>query len=257
MPYAQACDGAQLWFDVAGTEGPPVLLIAGNACDHRTWDDVVPALAQHHRVVRYDHRGTGQSDACVPPAWSTRDFARDAAAVLDAAGFARAHVYGHSMGGRVAQWFGVDFQPRTTTLVLGATAPGGVHGVSRPAHATAAMTGNDAAALARMCYPDGWVERHLDAVRAAAPNPRTPEAFAAHMAASTSHDAWAVLPDITAPTLVIHGAEDTLTLPANGKLLAERIRGAHLCVIDGARHVYWAGRPEVNDTVLGFFRARG
>ena len=253
MPYALTFDETRLWFEVRGSQGVPILLIAGNACDHHVWDDVVEVFAKNHRVVVYDHRGTGKSDNDFPAAWTTRDFARDAAMVLDAAGFERVHVYGHSMGGRVAQWLGIDFPSRVGTLVLGATSPGEKYGVPRPVQATAAMMSNDPTALERMCYPDGWAELHQDTVAAAKPNPGTKEAFLAHLRASTSHDVWEALTKISAPTLVIHGSEDEITLAANGELLAQRIPGARLWMVDGARHVYWAGRPEVQDTVLKFF----
>ena len=77
-----APDGATLAVFVTG-RGEPLLLIAGQALDHRAWDPVLPAFARRFQVITYDHRGTGESTGALPVGWSTRDFARDAAAVLD------------------------------------------------------------------------------------------------------------------------------------------------------------------------------
>jgi pimeloyl-ACP methyl ester carboxylesterase len=60
-----------------------------------------------------------------------------------------------------------------------------------------------------------------------------------HLLASSGHDAWDALPRIAAPTLVLHGDEDELNPTANAALLADRIPGARLHVIAGARHAYF------------------
>ncbi|MFB7297378.1 alpha/beta fold hydrolase [Streptomyces rubiginosohelvolus] len=60
-----------------------------------------------------------------------------------------------------------------------------------------------------------------------------------HLAAGNRHDAWQMLPDISAPTLVVHGTDDLLNPAANAALLADRIPGARLHMIPGARHAYF------------------
>ena len=117
MPFATTPDGTRLYFECHGT-GTPLLLLAGQASDHREWDGVRAGFAAHHRVIVLDYRGTGQSDKPRAPAYSTRGFAQDAVAVLDQVGIERAHAYGVSMGGRVAQWLGIDHPQR-----LGQPAP--------------------------------------------------------------------------------------------------------------------------------------
>lgn len=248
-------DGATLWFDVSGKAGDPLLLVAGNALDHGGWDGVMEAFTARHRVIRYDHRGTGGSSANVPSGATTRDFARDAAAVLAAAGFARAHVYGHSMGGRIARWLAIDAPDKVGALVLGASSFDAGRGVDRPPAAMQALGAGDAAALQRMFYPDDWIAANETEAARTFPRPLTPEARQAHMYASTHEDGWDLLPGITAPTLVIHGDDDTLTMPGNAPLLAGRIPGATLQMVKGGRHVYWAGRPDVDAAILGFLAA--
>jgi pimeloyl-ACP methyl ester carboxylesterase len=103
MPYATAADGARIYYEIAGT-GEPLLLISGQAGDHHGWDAIRPDFTDRYRTIAFDHRGTGASDKPDVP-YSTRGFARDAVAVLDAAGIDRAHAYGTSMGGRIRAAF--------------------------------------------------------------------------------------------------------------------------------------------------------
>src|SRR5438270_233246 len=84
---------------------------------------VPPPLAARHRVIAFDQRGTGAT----PPSagkYSTRLFAADALGLLDALDVEPAHVVGHSMGGRVAQWMALERPDRVRSLVLAATGPG-------------------------------------------------------------------------------------------------------------------------------------
>ncbi|WP_027943552.1 serine aminopeptidase domain-containing protein [Amycolatopsis taiwanensis] len=74
-----------------------------------------------------------------------------------------------------------------------------------------------------------------------------------HLAASNRHDAWDILPDISAPTLVVHGSDDQLNPTANAHLLTERIPNARLHLIHGARHAYFEEfRTQASPLVLDF-----
>jgi pimeloyl-ACP methyl ester carboxylesterase len=139
LKKAVASDGAELAWAEEG-QGEPLLLVAGQATGMSGWDPVVPGLARSFRIIRFDHRGIGASTEGRAENYSTRAFAADAVAVLDAAGVAKAHVYGHSMGGRVAQWMAVDFPARVASLVLAATSAGESWGAGRDPSATAAGT---------------------------------------------------------------------------------------------------------------------
>ncbi len=109
--HATAADGTRIWYDVHGA-GEPLVLIHGQSLDHEMWDGVYEDLAERHRVVRVDLRGTGGSDAPLDRAYSMELLARDVLAVLDDLGVGRAHVYGFSMGGKVAQTLAA-IAPRT------------------------------------------------------------------------------------------------------------------------------------------------
>jgi pimeloyl-ACP methyl ester carboxylesterase len=256
MPVATAADGSRLSYDVIGS-GPPLLLVAGQASDRSVWAGIHDDFAARHRVVVFDHRGTGDSDKPAQPPYSTRGFAADAVAVLDAAGIARAHVYGISMGGRIGQWLAIDHPARLGALVLGCTTPGNVHGVRRPPEVDPELASGDPARLLPYLVSPAWATAHpqlLAAWAAAARDrPVPPHARRLHYQASEAHDAWDLLPTITAPTLVVHGSADQVNVAANAPLLAERIPGAVVHLIADARHAYfWEYRPAASELVLDF-----
>ncbi|HEX5355816.1 MAG TPA: alpha/beta fold hydrolase [Aquabacterium sp.] len=258
MPFATAPDGTRLYYDSVGT-GTPLLLISGQGFDHHMWDGVRDDFARHFQVIVYDHRGTGQSDKPEHGTWSTQSFAQDAVSVLDAMGIQRAHAYGFSMGGRIAQWLGIDHPDRVLSLVLGATTPGNAHGVRRPAEIDALMASGQQARLLTAMVPPWWLATHPQWLKYMSDRARQPiPAFAQrqHYLASEGHEAWADLLRIAAPTLLIHGTADQINVSANSELMASRIPGARLHLIDGARHGYfWHAREQASAAVIDFLKA--
>jgi pimeloyl-ACP methyl ester carboxylesterase len=113
-------NGAQLYYEVAGTGQPMILLHAGVA-DGRFWDDQFPIFAQQYRVIRFDLRGFGQS---VMPSgtFSNHD---DVAGLLDFLQVDQAIVLGVSYGGKIAIDFALAYPDRVTALILGAPSIGG------------------------------------------------------------------------------------------------------------------------------------
>ena len=260
MAYASAAGGCQIWYDERGS-GEPLLLVSGQASDHRMWDEVRPSFERRHRVLVYDHRGTGKSDAPLEPPYSIELFAADAIAVLDAAGIGRAHIYGISMGGRIAQRLAIGHPDRVGAVVLGATSPGDGHGVRRSPEVDAKFRATQPDERFRMLideiYTPEFQKARPDVVekfrRSVVLEPPLPEILKLHYLASQGHEAWEELPLITAPVLVIHGTDDTVNPTANAPLLAERIPAAELYIIGGARHGYHVERhPEASEAVLDF-----
>lgn len=246
--FARAEDGAAIAWRAVGA-GEPLLLISGQAVDSTSWQAILPAFNGRYRVITFDHRGTGRSDAGADDSYSTRSFARDALAVLDDAEVGRVHVYGHSMGGRVAQWLAIDHASRVAALVLGATTAGDARGVSRSPRVTADLASGDPERLARLFFQSG--ERGPDAA-AFFHQTATRHAKRLHFAASRGHDAWDHLAEITAPTLVIHGSDDEMTPPGNAEKMAALIPHAELELRSGARHGYYLDDPGSTDAVIAF-----
>ncbi|MGW0804120.1 alpha/beta fold hydrolase [Nonomuraea sp. NPDC002799] len=255
MPYATTQDGAKLSYQVRGG-GRPLVLLQGQANSHRWWDPVRDDFDAAYRTITLDYRGTGGSDKPDEP-YTTRGFATDVLAVLDELGVRRAHVYGTSMGGRVAQWLAADHPGRVGALVLGCSSPGGAHGIERGNDVRRSLAQPDRAAAERalleLMYTPAWLARHPGPHHTTGDPDMPPHARRRHLAASAGHDAWDALPSIAAPTLVVHGTDDVFNPAANAPLLAGRIPGAALRMIEGARHAYFEEfRDVAGALVLGF-----
>lgn len=261
-------DGARLAVQVDGPEDAPLLLLLpGQANSHRWWDGLrddfhgtqVPVA---RRTVTFDYRGTGGTQAVEDRAWSTRSFAADAAAVLDALGpDGPVDVYGTSMGGRIAQWLAVDRPDLVRRLVLACTTPGGPGALERDRKVRRRLGDPDARArvhhLLEYMYTPAWFVPGPDGAR-----PRstllgdpgmTPTATRLHLRVSDGHDASAHLAEIGAPTLVLHGSDDLMAPVENAHLLVEGIPGAELAITDGGRHGFFDEfRATVHPHVLAF-----
>src|SRR5262249_10918501 len=103
MPFLTRPDGCRIYYELDGDRGAPPLVLLDVAADRVDgWRRNVPTLAAELQVAVIDPRGNGSSDE--PPGPSTMaTFVEDAVALMDAIGWRRAHVYGQSFGGMVAQ----------------------------------------------------------------------------------------------------------------------------------------------------------
>ena len=120
--HATLGDGARLAYRFDGAEGAPVLVLSASlGTTLEMWDPQVPAFAARFRVLRYDTRGHGASDA-PPGAYSMDRLGRDVVELLDALGLDRVHFCGLSLGGMTGQCLGVRAPDRIDRLVLANTA---------------------------------------------------------------------------------------------------------------------------------------
>jgi pimeloyl-ACP methyl ester carboxylesterase len=257
-------DGVRLAVQVLGPPAAPVLLLlSGQANSHHWWDGLREPLAGHFRTVTFDYRGLGGTrlgPESVPwRDWSASLFARDAVAVLDAVGAGAAHVYATSMGGRVAQRLAAEHPARVARLVLACTTPGGRHAVERGQEVRTALAQPDLAArraaLLDLMYTPAYAAAHGATSRLLGARGLGDDARRGHLRVSARHDAWDLLPAVTARTLVLHGSDDRMAPVENAALLAGRIPGAELHVYDGMRHGFFDElRDRVGARVLSFLR---
>jgi pimeloyl-ACP methyl ester carboxylesterase len=202
-------------------------------------------------VVAYDFRGNGRSDKPDQP-MNIGTFVDDTIALLDHLEIDSAHLYGQSFGGMVAQELALTHPDRVRSLVLACTHPGLRHALR-----VTAKVPKDRPWLA--LYSPSFAAEHPDHVaddlRVGRRNPQPPHAARRQREAVQEFDAYDRLPDVRAPTLVLHGTEDRVIHPDNARMLAERIPNARLVLMDGAGHVYHSERPEASDrAVLDFIR---
>ena len=230
-----------------------VLLINGLGSHMTRWPEAFCALvlARGLFVVRFDNRDVGLSTWCEGADYSVDDMAGDAAAVLDAVGKSAAHIVGISMGGMIAQVFAASFPERTLSLtsIMSNTGnpdlpPPSVAAMealmARPGDPSDASFVADSVERALIigspAYP--WPQGALAArARAEADRAFNPPGVARQMAAvRAGGDRRPLLAKITAPTVVLHGADDPLVPVAGGRDTAASIPGAELRIIPGMGH---------------------
>jgi pimeloyl-ACP methyl ester carboxylesterase len=242
--------------------GTPILLVMGHRYSSAMWYPVMPAFTAQHRVVRFDNRGTGQSDTTQRV--SVQELADDAIAVMDAAAVEKAHIFGVSMGGVIVQDIAMRYPERVRSLIVGCS---GMLTADKPR----------APAIVRLFYrlPNGLLKllftpRGADkGYGSAAPA----DAIAFDMATSdadkftkrgviaqaraianyrTSHEDVAKL---TMPALVLHGDEDKLVPFKWGEELAQQLPNATFVRLEGAGHNFFIAQGEkANRAVLDFVR---
>src|SRR6202040_629923 len=120
MPMIQSA-GCELNAQVEGPERAPVLMLCNSlGTDLHMWDDQVKALTGRFRLLRYDRRGHGKSEAPKGP-YTMEMLGRDALAVMDGLGLKTVNWCGLSMGGMVGQWLGANAPGRIGKLILSNT----------------------------------------------------------------------------------------------------------------------------------------
>lgn len=255
-------NGAQLYYEVAGTGQPMILLHAGVA-DCRMWDDQFTALAERYRVVRFDWRGFGRS-AMPSGQFSNHN---DVAGLLNFLQIDRAIVVGISFGGKNALDFALAYPQRVSALILGAPSVGGAEPSARIRQfweaEDAALEQGDwdtAVALNLQLWVDG-IHRQPDevdtAVRAKVGQMQR-EIFQIDIPDDIEEvdiepAAYGRLAEINAPTLVLVGDLDLPEKVEQSAWLAEQLPQAKHAVIPGVAHMLNMEKPALfNQLVLNF-----
>lgn len=265
MPHAQV-NGINLHYEIEG-QGQPLLMIMGLGAPAAAWDPAfVQEMTKTHKVITYDNRGTGLSDKPDVP-YSIAVFASDAVGLLDTLNIPRAHVFGVSMGGMIAQELGIHYPQHVASLILGCTTPGGKHAVAAPPESLKALEGR-AGQTPEEAAREGWklsfsekfirehraeLEAHLPRVLAHI-TPRF--AYERHFQATMTLRVYKQLKEIKAPTLVATGRDDVLIPAANSEILAREIPGAELAIFDSAGHGFVTSAREPLLKILKGFLAR-
>lgn len=248
MPTIRVGD-LDMYYEIYG-QGAPLLLIMGLNGNLLSWGPLLPArLAERYQVILFDNRGAGRTDQ-PPGPYSMAQMSDDTAGLLEALGVERAHVFGASMGGMIAQHFALDHAGRLDRLILGCTTCGMAHGVPPAPEVLAYLAPQPdlspfEAAWRGMpiVYPPEFLEANTpmleELVRTACQYPTQPHAYEAQLGAvMATHDTYDRLPEIHAPTLALTGTRDVLIPPENSRILAERIPNAQLHEIEGAAHIF-------------------
>ncbi len=244
-------------------QGEPVLLLHPFPFHGGIWDGQLERLSGRMRLIAPDMRGFGGSEADPGDGPLTMEqHADDAAALLDHLGIEAATVCGVSMGGYVAFALWRRHPARVRALVLCDTRATADTEAARRARAQLAirvrregskaavdaMLPNLISATTRRARPE--VEGRL---RAIAESIEAETIVRALEGLAGRPDSTGLLPTITVPTLVLHGAEDATVPVDEARAMAGRIPGARLRVVDGAGHLPMVETPEAFDAELGRF----
>jgi pimeloyl-ACP methyl ester carboxylesterase len=255
MPFLKLKD-AEIYYEVHG-DGPPFLFCSVTGLDHQAWKfHQVGKFSRDHKVILFDYRGTGKSSKAVQK-YSTKQFADDAAAILNQLNVEQAIVCGHSMDGVVAQLLALDYPRLVKKLILassGAAHPG-AHGIPLAMCRDMVRKGFEGY-IREHTIENGWtkefvvknptlIEKFLQ-VRLSGIAPL--ENYLHFVRARQEHDHMDRLIEIRVPTLVLvgddenHGATDN-THWAAAHQLARAIPNAKLVVLQGEGHHYLATNP--------------
>lgn len=232
-----AGDSTRLAYRWDGPQDAPVLVLANSiATTLHMWDSTIPALATHFRVLRYDLRGHGQSDAPTGD-YSLDRLGRDVLELLDGLQVQRAHFLGLSLGGFVGQWLAIHAPERIDRLILSNTS-------SRLGPADyfdariAELRGTpDMEATARGFLANWFPSHMLQSPDAVVEGFRTmvagtpPQGLAGAFAAVRDADLRRTVSLIGCPTLVIAGRDDKVTDTRQSESIAAAVPGARLQVL--------------------------
>lgn len=254
--------GIEVAYDDTGGGGTPLVLLHGFPFDRSMWRGQVEALAGEFRVVAPDLRGLGET----PPGdgVSVGGMAEDVAALLEGLNVGRVVLGGLSMGGYVAFEFFRRFPERVRALLLADTRP---QGDTEEGRRTREETARRALKEGVAPIVESMLPKLLSAetrgrggevperVRSMMLGTSPEGAAAALRAMAARRDQTDLLPSIDVPTLIVVGAEDSITPPADAEAMRAKIEGSRLVVVEGAGHLSNVEQPEqFNRALVEFLR---
>lgn len=246
-------NGINTYYRLDGARPRVFLLFNGAGNTTRTWGEMADGLAGMGQVIRFDMRGTGQTDSPRDP-YTLDTLATDALALLDYLEIQRAIIIGHAFGGRVSQIFARDYQHRVLALIICGT---GGYFPPLPGRQDAANLFNPN--VSRSVWEDAFLDRFcgsefrrqqperaqrlLDEVWAERSNPANARLRRQAVQATPSPTYWGTtLPSL--PVLLLYGTEDRMGTAENAHDLANRLKNAQLVFIEGAGHMAIREKPE-------------
>lgn len=262
MPKVKVND-IQVYYELYG-EGFPLIMIMGLGGNIDWWDPrMIQSLSKRFKLVVFDNRGAGRTDLS-DRRYTVKLFAGDTSSLMDALGISRAHVFGISMGGMIAQELVLNCPEKVEKLVLCSTNSGGTESIP-PSKDAMGMLMADRSALspeeiARITIPllltQDFIKKNPDFVELMIQQilkaPISREAFMRQVNAIMEFDTCDRLPEVKAPTLILHGKQDILVPPENGSILAKGIPNAKLVYFKNSAHELIEEREKMMHLILDF-----
>jgi 3-oxoadipate enol-lactonase len=247
-------DIAYRWDGAA--DGPVVMMAHAMGTSHRLWDHQVPALEDKYRLLRYDWRGHGGTDA-PPEPYSLDQFERDAVGLMDALELPTVHWVGISTGGMIGQGLAINHAARIATLTLCNTTSQSNPWYRDWVAERQVVAKCDGMApvwdmTKRMWFTDSFVDAGgsaYDAVRDVFIKTKVP-GYLGGMSAVADLAYRDHLNHISCPTRIIGAGDDPATPIEQSHAIRDRIPGASLEVIDGQRHFSNVEVPDQFNEIL-------
>ncbi|MGH8890731.1 MAG: 3-oxoadipate enol-lactonase [Acidothermaceae bacterium] len=240
---------ADLHYVIDGVPDAPLVVLANSVgTTTAVWKQLLPALTERFRVLRFDHRGHGESSS--PPApWSMADLAGDVASLLDHLGVSQVRFVGLSLGGMEGIWLAAHRPDLVEKLAV--ICSSGYLGAPENWHARAATVRAAGMAAVVDKVVDHWFTPDF-----AAENPAVVDEFKAMLVAipapgyAACCDALAdldlrpELPSVKASTVVVSASDDLAIPTVHGKVIADAVPGARFVVVEHAAHIAVVEQPE-------------
>jgi 3-oxoadipate enol-lactonase len=224
-----------------GPSGAPWIVCSNSlATDLHMWDEFAAAMRERYRVFRYDQRGHGGTDA-PPPPYTPQDLVDDVIGLMDAAGIARAHYVGLSMGGSTGLGLTLNYPQRVVSLTMCDCRTAAMAGTYWDERIAAAQS-NGMAALADPTANSWFTKASHAAGHPAIARLREMvrttklDGYVGCIAALKVYDYSKNLETIRIPALLVVGDQDA-DRPTTMAADAKRIPGAGFAIIPGAGHI--------------------
>ncbi|HZU12319.1 MAG TPA: 3-oxoadipate enol-lactonase [Chloroflexota bacterium] len=238
----------RLAYSLDGPAEAPVLVLSGSlGSTQAMWEPQMPALTARRRILRLDHPGHGASPVWEGPV-TVADIARAVLELLDGLGCQHFAFCGLSLGGAIGQWVAAHAPERVRHLILCSTTS---HFEAETYLQRAALVRRDGLGQVAAAVMDRWFTpgfraqepatvAHYRAMVASIP----PDGYAECCEAVARFDGRPDLSRISAPTLVLVGAEDPVVSPGQARALQDGISRARLEIVEAASHLFNIERPE-------------
>ncbi len=249
MPKINVSD-IDINYQIQGS-GEPLLMIMGLSFSLRDWGKkFTELLAQHYQIILFDNRDAGLTSQSTRP-YTIADMADDAAGLLAALNIPKAHVFGVSMGGAIAQQFALKYPEKLDKLILGCTMAGG--NCSQLGDIGGVMNGN----LLDLLFTPTFIQNHqqelTEFLTETTPLHSRDAALQRQLQAFASHDTCDILVDIQATTLIITGDKDIAIHRSNSDVLAAKIPNVKLEIITDAAHGFSFSHPDITADLIHLF----
>lgn len=261
MPKVKVND-INIYYEIHG-EGFPLVMILGAVQNIFWWHhNLINKFSEKFKVIIFDNRGSGRTDKPKID-YSIKLFVDDTVGLMDALKIEKAHIFGHSMGGNIAQELVFNYPEKVGKLILCSTDCGCSKAVKGDQGSLVARQWNQykifelVDSIMEIFFTEEFIQNNPEAVKdiyqKIVRNPIPLHAFRRQFMAKSTRNAWRKLKGIRSPTLILHGKEDRDTPSQNADILADRIPGSKKIIFEGSSHgIHLDNVEKLTQVILDF-----